>query len=134
MPLACAEAVFMSLKSDSGQRAITLARAKARSDTDGLLQYEPLKASLAKLNTLAGERNAAVHTIWGIQPDNRLDLESFVSNRHSKLSLKDCLGQFKQRRFELGIERRNLAGVFIELLKHAPSQRAEPINPGSQDP
>jgi hypothetical protein len=149
MPRACAEAVFMTLKSDSAQRDITLALAKARLATDGLSQYESLKTSLAKLNTLAGERNAAVHTMWGIHSDNRLDLESFVSNRHPKLSLKDCLGQFKKLRFELEIERHNLARVFTKLLEHAPSQRAEPVencpreaekptgqagNPGSQDP
>jgi hypothetical protein len=67
--------VFLALKSDQSQRDITVALLLAvlnRADDDGLRQ---LGTSLVgQLGSLAGERNAATHTMWiTVMPSRKVE-------------------------------------------------------------
>ena len=61
-------AIFFAIKSNSGQRDVTLGLAKQS------LQHEPntlldLTATLGKFNQTAGRRNDFIHTIWHFSED-----------------------------------------------------------------
>ena len=65
MPSEQAQDAFFTLKSDRAQRDMALAAGTtALAEHPALL--ERFKATLEKINDLAGERNAAVHTMWAI--------------------------------------------------------------------
>jgi hypothetical protein len=65
MPFEQARSVFFALKSDRSQRDITLAAGEtALADHPAL--WDRFKRSVNQINELAGERNAAVHTMWAI--------------------------------------------------------------------
>ena len=55
--------VFFSIKNDTSQRAMALAASKALSKHPR--QWEDFRNTIGDLDRLAGERNAAVHTMWG---------------------------------------------------------------------
>jgi hypothetical protein len=65
MPTEEARDVFFALKSDRLQRDITLAAGKTALAEHPAL-WERFETTLEKVNELAGERNAAVHTMWAI--------------------------------------------------------------------
>ena len=65
MPAEEARDVFFALKSDRLQRDITLAAGKTALAGHPAL-WERFETTLEKVNELAGERNAAVHTMWAI--------------------------------------------------------------------
>lgn len=64
MPEQRAHDVFFKLRSDASQREITLAAGQTALAADPAL-WKKFRATIAALNKLAGERNAAVHTMWG---------------------------------------------------------------------
>ena len=65
MPAEEARDIFFTLKSDRLQRDITLAAGKTALAGHPAL-WERFETTLEKVNELAGERNAAVHTMWAI--------------------------------------------------------------------
>jgi hypothetical protein len=65
MPDEQASDVFFALKSDRSQRDIALAAGKTALAKHPTL-WERFKTTIEKINDLAGERNAAVHTMWAI--------------------------------------------------------------------
>ena len=65
MPAEEARDIFFDLKSDRLQRDITLAAGKTALAEHPAL-WERFETTLEKVNELAGERNAAVHTVWAI--------------------------------------------------------------------
>lgn len=66
LPPDAAEGIFFSLKADSAQREITLAVADTLlGDTPSL--RDRVKITLREIGNLAGQRNAAAHTIWTIE-------------------------------------------------------------------
>jgi hypothetical protein len=66
MPAERARDVFFTLKSDFAQRDIALAAGKTALAKFPTL-WEQLQNVIKAINDLAGERNAAVHTMWGIE-------------------------------------------------------------------
>jgi len=66
MPDEQARDVFFTLKSDFAQRDIVLAAGKTALAKYPAL-WEQLQKTIKAINDLAGERNAAVHTMWGVE-------------------------------------------------------------------
>ncbi|MEQ1942262.1 hypothetical protein ABMA32_07545 [Mesorhizobium sp. VNQ89] len=102
-----ARAMFFSIKSDAGQRDMTIAMARARMLDADPVESDNLKSVIAAiegLSKLAGERNAAIHTMWyldsedGASPDSPPDYwmtSDPNSIRHPKLQ-EDAETQFKE--------------------------------------
>ena len=65
MPDEQAQDVFFAVKSDGVQRDIALAAGKTALAKHPAL-WEGFRTVIAEINDLAGERNAAVHTMWAI--------------------------------------------------------------------
>jgi hypothetical protein len=65
MPTERASDIFFALRSDRSQRDVALAAAKTALVEHPNL-WELFKTTIDKINDLAGERNAAVHTMWAI--------------------------------------------------------------------
>lgn len=62
-----ARTMFFSMKSDAGQREMTIAMARVLMVDDEGKETEECKrviAAIESLSKLAGERNAAIHTMW----------------------------------------------------------------------
>ena len=65
MPDEQAQDVFFAVKSDGVQRDIALAAGKTALAKHPAL-WEGFRTVIAEINDLAGERNAAVHTMWAV--------------------------------------------------------------------
>jgi len=59
-----AKDVFFSLRSDSTQRDLTLAAGKSALAKSPTL-WNKFRITMCAIGTLASERNAAIHTMWG---------------------------------------------------------------------
>lgn len=100
-----ARTMFFSMKSDSGQREMTVAMARVvmvddRGITD---ECKRVVAAIENLSKLAGERNAAIHTMWYLDSEEEESSDAPVTYRmgpdpnsiaHPKLQ-KDVEKQFK---------------------------------------
>jgi hypothetical protein len=108
--------VFLALKSDQSQRDITVALLLAvlnRADDDGMRQ---LGTSLVgQLGSLAGERNAATHTMWiTVMPSRRVEPHPAIPK--PKILKPDFKSQFE------GLTQK-LRKLFRELLKYEATLR-----------
>jgi hypothetical protein len=108
--------VFLALKSDQSQRDITVALLLAvlnRADDDGMRQ---LGTSLVgQLGSLAGERNAATHTMWiTVMPSRRVEPHPAIPK--PKILKPDFKSQFE------GLTQK-LRKLFRELLKYEAALR-----------
>jgi hypothetical protein len=120
LPSDQAQAIFFGLKADSAQRDITrdlaavvLAPHKALADRT--------KTAISNLDRLAGERNAAVHTMWAV-----MSLEGDVTpvpglRHHGKLE-KDFTSQFQRLERDLS----TLLEQFLELRNDIAAQASLP--------
>ena len=66
MPAQQARDVFLTLKSEFAQRNIALAAGKTALAKQPALS-DQFQTTIKAINDLAGERNAAVHTMWGME-------------------------------------------------------------------
>ena len=108
--------VFLALKSDQSQRDITVALLLAvldRADDDGMRQ---LGTSLVgQLGALAGERNAATHTMWiTVMPSRKVQPHPAIPKR--KALKPDFKSQFENLT-------QNLRKLFRELLNYEAALR-----------
>lgn len=92
-------AIFFAIKSDSGQRDVTLGLAKQ------VLQFHPdalqkLTAVLGDLNKTAGRRNDFIHTIWHFAEDEGV-IEAWLGVR-ARLVGKDPAVELENLREEIG--------------------------------
>lgn len=101
MPKPMAEAVFFSLKADSAQRDIT--RAVCEHTTELNEKYRQNAIDLiVKLDKLAGQRNAAVHTMWDDDAARRGSITPSTKHAAHHRSLKpDPTAQFQELTVEL---------------------------------
>jgi hypothetical protein len=124
--------VFLALKSDQSQRDITIALLLAvldRAEDDGMRQ---LGTSLVgQLGALAGERNAATHTMWiTVMPSRKVQPHPAIPKR--KALQPDFKSQFENLTQNL----RNLFRKFLNyeagLRVHLEQTRKNGENSGSQ--
>ena len=113
LPSDCADAIFFTLKADTAQRDITRALAIAR-----LREHPKLEKRVADfikgLNTLAGERNAAIHTSWAMRhPDMAITPDPFM-RAHSKLE-QDIEAQFTRLGEQLEEWHSRASDLYLEL-------------------
>ena len=69
-----AQTSFFSIKSDTGQREMTLAAVKERLDpaADEAL-YRRIRSTLSQIGSLSDESNAFIHSMWAMKmPDRRV--------------------------------------------------------------
>jgi hypothetical protein len=87
--------VFLALKSDQSQRDITVALLQAvLKRADDTPMRELGTSLIGKLGSLAGERNAATHTMWvTIMPSRRVEPHPYIPKR--KALQPDFKSQFK---------------------------------------
>jgi hypothetical protein len=103
-------AVFLALKSDQSQRDITVALLKSVLNREADSGMCELGTSLVgRLGTLAGERNAATHTMWvTVNPSRRIEPHPAIPRpKNLKANFKD---QFENLTT-------NLRKLFRDLLK-----------------
>lgn len=127
MPHEAATGIFFTLKSDSTQRDITGALVKARLSDRPTLKKELLD-NIEKLNKLAGERNAAIHTMW----DNAGGLQNIVPSRmvtkhNGKLEKEEFLIQFLRLTIALDKIQICLIESFWEITELPPLPSIEPL-------
>jgi hypothetical protein len=104
------EAIFFTLKADSAQRDITDALAKVvLAENSDLLKR--VSASIKAMNLLAGERNAAIHTMWRTALDEARVIPSPDTKPHGALK-PDHRTQF----FELAAKLADLDGEIFDLV------------------
>lgn len=68
-----ARAMFFSIKSDAGQREMTIAMARALMVDDDDAETDECRrvvSAIEALSKLAGERNAAIHTMWYLDSED----------------------------------------------------------------
>lgn len=128
MPLDKANAVFFALKQDSAQRDITLAVCRT-SLGEGASIWPRLKGCFNAIETLAGERNATIHTLWAIQMPAGVLIPHPTAIHHRKLQVANHRQQFKRLREEIGRRFDEMVTLFAEAgdaLREKPSQPPHP--------
>jgi hypothetical protein len=125
IPRPHADAIFFALKADSAQRDITVGLAEQ------VLTEEPhLLAELRRLITLmgksAGERNAAIHTMWRADREAERVGPSPITRRHHPSLKPDHLPQFYEladRMVDVGDQ---LFRIAVGIRLHLASRRKHP--------
>jgi hypothetical protein len=125
--------VFLALKSDQSQRDITVALLLAvlnRADDDGMRQ---LGTSLVgQLGSLAGERNAATHTMWiTVMPSRRVEPHPAIPKR--KMLKPDFKSQFEELTQKLRKLFREFLSYDAALRVHLEQTRKSGEKLGNQD-
>ena len=119
MPPQQAQDVFFSLRSDASQRDLTLAAGKSALATHPKL-WQKFRTAMCDIGTLAGERNAAIHTMWGFNFYEALAGASLLSfgpmaDTTPHKSLKDDFtAQCNELRDELNKHFLTLADIYKE--------------------
>lgn len=104
-----AAALFFSIKTDTGQRDMTLALAEARLKTapDLIQRY---RAAFARVGALAGERNAAIHTLWLVQGETVTP--NPLATHHKRLNVEKHREQFARLRESIREVQAEVAALF----------------------
>ena len=91
-----AQAVFFAVKSDSGQRDITMALCEAELPQNDSDLLPAISSGIKRLNKVAGDRNAAIHTMWdiGAAVNDGMMLPSRKIQHHHKRLSADAAQQF----------------------------------------
>jgi hypothetical protein len=119
MPTHQSQAVFFAIKADSTQRDVVQALAKVslRSHSELLTQFTEL---MKQIGRIAGDRNAALHTMWATHyPSRRVTPSPWVP-RHGALA-DDYQTQFTKITEDLRNIFRELIPLHARLLKLFPS-------------
>jgi hypothetical protein len=103
-----ARAIYFLPKSDRAQREMlrTVAKIALESHPDLWLSF---KSAMDGIDTLSGERNAAIHQSWGVQFPDPTFVPSHLTPTHKALK-DDFVTQFQSLRTKLGDK-------FFELLE-----------------
>jgi hypothetical protein len=127
MPEQQARDVFFSIRSDASQRELTLAAGKfALAGRPHL--WARLQDVMSAIDKLAGERNAAVHTMWGLNlwealkslPDTPIQMSvgPLKGSRHGSLK-GDFSKQFEELRDALKQHAIELGKIYQEFCRPA---------------
>lgn len=110
LPFRTAEAIFFSVRSDSSQRDIVLSVARTElQDYPDL--WQATKSLLKCIGELAGERNAAIHTMW--QMDFLTDTVKVSPLTRKPPVLKD---DFKSQFYSLAARLTDIDEALLNLL------------------
>jgi hypothetical protein len=102
MPEDKATAIYFAPKSDTTQRAVLKAVAEIALKPHPDI-WQPFKKSLDRINGLAGERNAAIHTSWVVSFPSLKFVPAASIPLHGSLK-PDFVAQFEALRGELSNE------------------------------
>ncbi len=119
-----AEAIFFTLKADSAQRDITGALAKVvlAENTDLLKRVSD---SIKAMDLLAGERNAAIHTMWRAALDEARIVPSPDTKHHGALK-PDHRAQFLELTEKLADLDGKIFDLVADIQKHVASPDKHP--------
>jgi hypothetical protein len=125
--------VFLSLKSDQSQRDITIALLLAVLDRAGDDPIRQLGTSLVgQLGSLAGERNAATHTMWiTVMPSRKVEPHPAIPK--PKMLKPDFKSQFENLTQKLRKLFRELLNYDAALRLHLEQTRKNSKKLGNQD-
>jgi len=113
---------FLSIRSDHGQREITSDLAKEVLENAGPLKDDVLDA-LKRFGDLAAERNAATHSMWGIEADGygqdrQVAIRALPGLALPKLRIEDFERQFKELEENLNELGAELYLIWSAVLKY----------------
>lgn len=119
-----AKTLFFSMKSDTGQREMTVALVKALMGEALPDDCREIVGAIENLSSLSGERNAAIHTIWYLDEDDGSPPEYwFVPDPntvpHRKLKDGDALVQFTELLEKLDAARDRLMLASLKTVRFA---------------
>jgi hypothetical protein len=119
-----AEAIFFTLKADSAQRDITDALAKVvLAENSDLLKR--VSSSIKSMNLLAGERNAAIHTMWRSSLEQAHIAPSPDVKHHGSLK-PDHQKQFWDLATKLADLDAEIFALVLEIEQHLASRDTRP--------
>jgi hypothetical protein len=118
MPVGKAQAVYFTLKADTAQRDITAKVAAVALKSRPVL-LERFTKIMKAVNDLAGQRNAATHTIWDIEETSGMVEPTPGAKHHGSLE-EDFADQFRRLEASLGRHYSDL----VELQREFPQPRA----------
>jgi hypothetical protein len=124
MPTDQSKAVFFAIKTDGAQRDViqALAKVSLRPHPELLTQFTEL---VKRIERVAGDRNAAIHTMWATHYPSRRVTPSPWAPRHGALN-DDYETQFTKLAEDLRNIFRELIRLHRRLLKLFPSPEKGP--------
>lgn len=117
-----AQAIFFALKADTAQRDITRDLGKVVLAKDAALHSE-FSSVFADLQTLSGERNAAIHTIWSVLANEGKLMPAPFFPHHRSLQPERTAEQFAELNLKIGAIVDRLVHLFRKILIYSASHK-----------